>query len=215
MIAKLYLEDKNHFLQLPGKAFECVRYEQLRANKYRFVRVDTMQYSTSPRFAGELVTARISFDTVTILNEKNELIVQHPRLYGEETKSMDWQPYLTLMARRPTALKYSTFYDQLPDEWKDFFENCTSEEKRNGLQLLAVLLKDQDFHVSVEALKLASQHSHPSVETIKHVYYQLLNGRGIRETISLSINVPATSPPTRGLAHYDQLMKPNSEENDK
>ncbi|EJL45577.1 IS21 family transposase [Brevibacillus humidisoli] len=206
LIAELYLEDKERFLQLPGKAYECVRFEQVKADKYGIVRIDQKQYSTSPRFAGQAVLAKISFDTISLLNEENEVIVRHPRLYGETKKSMDWQPYLTLMAKRPTALKYSSFYDQLPEEWKAFFGECTVEEKRNALQLLSVILKEQDFDISLQALRIASEHGHPTTESIKHVYYQLVNGRGIRETLSLPPSVPSTRNSSRGLSHYDRLM---------
>lgn len=89
---------------------------------------------------------------------------------------------------------------------KTCFGECTVEEKRNALQLLSVILKDQDFDISLQALRIASQHGHPTTEAIKHVYYQLVNGRGIRETLSLPPSVPSSRASTRGLSHYDQLM---------
>lgn len=39
-IAELFEEEKEFFLQLPAKEFECVRYEQLKADKYGFIRID-------------------------------------------------------------------------------------------------------------------------------------------------------------------------------
>lgn len=76
-IAELYLADEKRFLQLPGKPYECVRYEQVKADKYGFVRIDRRQYSTSPRFAGQTVRAKLSFDTVTLLQDDNQVIVEH------------------------------------------------------------------------------------------------------------------------------------------
>ena len=205
-IAELYLADEKRFLQLPGKPYECVRYEQVKADKYGFVRIDRKQYSTSPRFAGQTVRAKLSFDTVTLLQDDNQVIIEHSRLYGDEKKAMNWQPYLHLMAKRPTALKYSSFYEQLPEEWQSYLHDCTVEEKRNALQLLAIFMKEQDFSLSTKALGIASEHGHPSAEAIKHVYYQLINGRGIRDTLTLSLTVPISEEATRGLSHYDQLM---------
>lgn len=208
-ISELHLADKEQLLQLPGKAYECIRYEHVKADKYGFIRIDRKQYSTSPRFAGQAVTAKLSFDQVTILNEKNEILITHPRLYGSERKAMNWQPYLTLMAKRPTGLKYSSFYDQLPEEWKIYFEACSLEEKKAALSLLSVLLKEQGFDQPTEALRMASEHGHPTAESIKHVYYQLVNGRGIRETLSLPRlpqKLPMAEIASRGLTHYDQLF---------
>lgn len=208
-IAELYLVDNERFLQLPGKAYKCVRYEYVKADKYGFIRIDGKQYSTSPRYAKQTVTAQVSFDSVSILNDKHEILVTHTRIYGKEKKSMEWQPNLTLMAKRPMALKYSSFYDQLPKEWSNYLENCTLEEKKDALGLLSVILKDQDFNLSTKALIIASKHGHPIAESIKHVYYQLVNGRGVRDTLSLP-QLPKRSlianEATRGLSHYDQLM---------
>src|SRR5690606_8908141 len=49
-LAELYLADKEQFLQLPAKEYECVRYEQVKADKYGYIRVENKLYSTSPRF---------------------------------------------------------------------------------------------------------------------------------------------------------------------
>lgn len=141
MLSELYLADKEHLLQLPAKEFDCIRYERVKADKYGYIRVENKLYSTSPRFAKCMVLAKISFDRVDILTEEYELIVQHPRLYGKEPKSVIWQPYLILMAKRPTAIKYTSFYEQLPIEWQVYLSNCTVPEKQEALQLLSVILK--------------------------------------------------------------------------
>ncbi|OEC83471.1 hypothetical protein A9D46_19035 [Photobacterium damselae subsp. damselae] len=59
----------------------------------------------------------------------------------------------------------------MPEEWKNYFSNCTVQEKKEALQLLAVLLKEHDFEVSTQALRIASQYGHPKVESIKQVFY--------------------------------------------
>lgn len=209
-IAELYLADKQRLLQLPGKPYECVRREKLTADKYGYIRVDERKYSTSPRFAGQRVSVLLGSDKVSILTEGNELVTTHPRLYGDDEKtSMDWQPYLNLIAKRPTALKYTTFFEELPDEWRAYLEACTVEEKKAALRLLSILLKGRDFTMPTEALRMASEHGHPSAETIKHVYYQLLNGRGIRPSLSLPLHpshLPMAQRAERGLSHYDELM---------
>ena len=117
LIAELYEEDKQSFYQLPEKEYHCARTEEVKADKYGYIKVDNRLYSTSPRFAKCGVLARISFDKVEILTQDHELIIGHSRLYGKQKKSMEWQPYLNLMAKRPTAIKYTSFYEQLPQEW--------------------------------------------------------------------------------------------------
>ena len=114
-IRNLYEKDKEAFLYLPAKEYQCIRYETLKADKYGYVQIDTNKYSTSSRFAKMQVLVGITHNRVEILNDDNEVIVKHKRLYGKGKKSMIWQPYLALMARRPKALKYTTFFDQIPN----------------------------------------------------------------------------------------------------
>lgn len=207
LISKLFEEDQKASLVLPSKEYQCVRLETVKADKYGYVKVDKNLYSTSPRFALSKVLIRISYNKVDILTDDHQLVVSHSRLYGQYRKSMKWQPYLKLMAKRPLALKYTSFYDQLPDEWKTYFESCTVAEKPEALRLLASVLKDHDFRKITEALKIASEHGHPSVESIKQVFYQIINGRGIRKEIHLKKPLPNMPNAVRGLAHYDQLIK--------
>ncbi|MBT2708645.1 IS21 family transposase [Pseudomonas sp. ISL-84] len=206
-IEELFEEDKDAFLLLPVKEYECVRYETLKADKYGYIKLDLNLYSTSPRYALNKVLVKISYSRVDILNDDHQLVVSHSRLYGQYRKSMKWQPYLNLMAKRPTALKYTSFYDQLPEEWKNYFGSCTVTEKPEALKLLSIILKDHDFSVITKALVIASEHGHPSVDAIKQVFYQLINGRGIRSELSSKRSLPQLPEATRGLDHYDQLHK--------
>ena len=179
----------------------------MKADKYGYLRVEKNLYSTSPRYALKKVLVRISYNTIDVLSDDHLLVVRHSRLYGQYRKSMKWQPYLTLMAKRPTALKYTTFYEQLPAEWQTYLNACTTPEKSEALRLLGSVLKDYDFGRITKALKIASEYGHPSVESIKQIFYQLINGRGIRPEIHPIQSLPSKPEAARGLEHYDQLLK--------
>lgn len=207
-ISELYSADKEAFLLLPEKEFDCIRYEEVKADKYGYVHFDTNLYSSSPRFALEKVLLKISYEYITVFSLDYKEIVQHHRLYGYKEKSMDWQPYLSLVSKRPTALKYTSFYDQLPDAWQSYFSQCTVEEKKDSLQLLSTILKDNHMEIAVQALLQASENSHPSAESIKQIFYQLVNGRGVRVIAHLPQHTPSMPTITRGLGQYDKLFKP-------
>ena len=96
-------------LVLPSKEYQCVRYETLKADKYGYIKVEKNLYSTSPRFALNKVLVRISYNTIDVLTDDHDLVVSHPPLYAQYRKSIKWQPYLNLMAKRPMALKYTSF----------------------------------------------------------------------------------------------------------
>ncbi|GAE48375.1 hypothetical protein [Mesobacillus boroniphilus] len=67
--------------------------------------------------------------------------------------------------------------------------------------------KDHDFIMITKALVMASERGHPSVDAIKQVFYQLINGRGIRSDIKPRSSLPQLPDATRGLGHYDKLHK--------
>lgn len=202
-ISELFEEDRNAFLHLPAKEYSCVRYETLIADKTGFVQVDTKKYSTSPRYANQEVLVAITYNQVNILTDEYEKLVGHKRIYGNDSKSIEWQPYLSLMARRPTALKYTTFYSQLPGRWQSYLNECTVEEKKQALKLLSSLLKEHSLEKATEALKIASERSHPSSEAIKQVFHQIIHGRGYRETLEMKSSVPDMPVAERGIKKYD------------
>lgn len=207
----LYEEDKEHWLVLPEKEFECARYQDVKADKYGMVSIDKKQYSTTPRFAKQQVSVCITYNMVLILNKNNEVIVRHPRLYGIRRKSMIWQPYLDLLSRRPRAIKYSSIYDQFPSIWTDYLNDCTEEEQKDVLRLLGELLKNDDFTRLNKALQMATTHGHPSVDQIKHYFYTLLNQDHPHVTFTPNVSIPMVPEITRGLSHYDSFFQTGRE----
>ena len=205
--SKLYKVDQENWLMLPEKEFHCARYQDVRADKYGMVTVDKKQYSTSPRFAKQLVRVCITYNTVNILNDRNEVVVKHSRLYGVKRKSMIWQPYLDLLSKRPRAIKYSSIYNQFPTIWSDYLNDCTEEEQKKALRLLGELLKNDDFSLLNEALQTASVHGHPSVDQIKHSFYTILNQNTSHTTIQPKVPLPRVPEITRGLSHYDTFFQ--------
>lgn len=205
-ISRLFEEDREALFYLPPKEYSGVRIETLKADKYGYVLVDSKRYSTSPRYANQKVLVGISYNHINILTDNYEIIVSHERLYGEESKSMIWQPYLSLMAKRPTALKYTTFYNQLPNTWQKYLHECTVEEKKKALLLLSTILKSNRLEIATEALEIASERCHPSSEAIKQVFHQLVHGRGHRQTLKLKSSVPAMPLAERGMNQYDAFF---------
>jgi hypothetical protein len=49
-------------------------------------------------------------------------------------------------------LKYVAFYDQLPVQWKEFFEKSDRDKKKAGLKLLSKMLSESDMATATRAL---------------------------------------------------------------
>ena len=140
LITDLFKQEKFQFMQLPAKRYDNYRLEKHKTNKYAYVRVDKNIYTTSPEVANQEVWVKLKTFSIEILNENYELIVKHPRLYGNHLKSQIWEPYLDEFIKKPKAICYTHFFDELPAGWKKLIEN--SSDKRTALGLLNDYIQD-------------------------------------------------------------------------
>jgi hypothetical protein len=72
---------------------------------------------------------------------------------------------------------------------------------------LAALLKENDMDVATKALITASKYGHPTPDTIKQIFIQIVQGRGVRKSLDLRTTIPAMPPVTRDLDRYDHFME--------
>ena len=68
---------------------------------------------------------------------------------------MDWLSYISLMAKRPTALKYTGFYQELPEVWQDYLSDLPSDKKRDALLTLNTMLQEHNIAAAADALEIA------------------------------------------------------------
>lgn len=115
MIEELFDADKKVLLPINPIDFKVSKFQIAKADRYGNVMFETNLYSSSPKLARESVYLEITSDTVIIMDTKYNPIVTHHRLYEKDGESMDWLPYISLMTKRPTALQYTSFYQELPE----------------------------------------------------------------------------------------------------
>lgn len=157
-------------LPLNKTPFDVYAFESRIADKYAKVSYDNNLYSSSPKYARDTVYVKATSDKVFILNQSYELISEHPRLYGNGLESMKWLPYLELMAKRPTALKYTSFYEELPDNWRKYLGKQDSEGRRKGLTSLHTMLQKHDMRTATEALSFALNNGVQDADSILASY---------------------------------------------
>lgn len=194
-------------LLLPEKQFHCGRILTVKADKSGLIHFETKLYSTSPRFAQKKVLIEVLYNEVRILDDQYVCIVRHPRLYGNQAKSMVWQPYLKLLSQRPRAIKYSGVYDQLPEEWQCYLKGCKEEEQKAAFSLLAELMGSASFEDLTEALRTASALGHPSPEQIKQAFRAQKFNQQPYEAIDTKSAVPTLPEVTRDTARYNVFFE--------
>ena len=152
-LATLFESDRKAMHPVNPKPFDIDLVENRICDKYGKVRFEGNLYSISPKFAKRSVIVKAGSDSLRILDENFREIINHPRLYGKGLESMKWVPYLELMSQRPTALKYTSFYSELPQNWVRFLDSQDYDSKKKALNLLSEMLKEHDMQIASRALE--------------------------------------------------------------
>lgn len=206
LIKELFEEDKKEFFKLPEVAFEVYRYEFAKADNYGKIRLETKIYSTSPNMAGTQVMIKAGAHDIEIFDCDHNLIVRHSRLYGEQRESMIWIPYLELMAKRPTALKYTGLFNQLPLTLKTFLESCDYESKKQTLRVFVRMTQDTDIDKALDALEEGIKCGIRDADGLWATYCRLTSGSLPEVEISLPSSVPELNIYSPDMTVYDQLI---------
>lgn len=207
LISELFMKDKEALLPLPKVPFEVCRLEKAKADNYGKVKFDNGIYSSSPDMANKQVWVKAGASTVEVMDDQYHTIIVHPRLYGNQKESMKWEPYLELMAKRPTALKYTGFFKQLPSTLQDYFSKCDYEGKKAGLKILLKMLQRSGLETSARAFEETLKKGLSDVDSIWAYYCRMT----MKELDSGSMEVPSWLPEVKEFktdaSVYDKLLK--------
>ena len=175
-IAELFEQDRRQLLVLPQIPFDPSRFETVRADAYGMVTLEKgrHRYSTSPRYAGELVRVQITAQKLVVLDESDRPVVIHRRFYGgTKQESMDWLPYLTQLSRRPRALKYTPVYEMMSDLLRHWIDARPPGETGTALALLAELTRRGGFHSACQAVSNSIACGVTDVDSLVALYDRL------------------------------------------
>ena len=206
LIAQLMEEDKTAMLPLPQVPFAAERWKKIHANKYGKVSFDTNIYSASPAVADREVWIKIGAHEVEILTEDYQSIVKHRRLYGKNLEVMNWYPYLTTLAKRPNALKYSGFYRELPEIWQEYLTNCDYQGKKSSLKVLIKILEESDMDTADRSLVECMARGTATSEGIIFSYYRLTQ-ESMEEQLLLPESLMRLDDYALDLNTYDLLLQ--------
>jgi transposase len=206
MIKDLFMEDKQEFFKLPNVSFEVYLHEFAKADNYGKVKFDGRTYSTSPSMAGRQVIVKVGAYDIEILDTDCNHIIEHRRLYGEEKESMNWIPYLELMSKRPTALKYTGLYNQLPQILKEYLDKSDYEGKKQALKLFTKMTVAAGFDTAIESFEEGIKLGVSDPDSIWATYCRLTTGSLPEPELPLPDTVPELKKYTPDFKIYDKLI---------
>lgn len=208
LISDLFQEDLLALINLPDKPFEVFKLQKVTADKYGKVKYEKKLYSTAPAFAQQEVWIKASSNNIEILDSKYNPIQKHKRLYGEQTESMNWLPYIELMAKKPNSLMFTGFFKELPQTVQGYFEQLEYQEKKIALNILHRMVTDSDLDTSLTAFTLALEEGLKDADSIWSMYYTLTTQPVIAKDLEINNpKVPNIIPFDINMKKYDSLMK--------
>ncbi len=206
-IKDIFVEDKKTMLTLNKIEFEVSKIEFVKANKYGKVQLDKKTYSVSPDYAEESLIIKATYEKVIVLDRDYKEIITHERLYGNRQESMNWIPYLQLMAKRPRAIKYTKFYNELPVNWKDYINDSDNENKKEAIKTLYKILEKDTMDIAEKVLDYNLKRGVTDLKSLMISYYTMNKDRSENKVIKLSESTPKQLELKPDLSKYDELMQ--------
>ena len=206
-ISELFAQEQTQFKKLVKKPFDVYRYERRITNGNGYVSYETNTYSTAPEYANKEIMLKATAEEIIIFNGKYEQITSHLRIYEKKKESVDWLLYIPQIIKRPKALKYTGFYNELPAEWKELFEKCGEEESKKLLETLYFMIVHDGIEMALKALLEAKEKGRADRETILAVYYRLVNKTPVPTDIKLPQWVPQLNFEWPKANIYDALLE--------
>jgi len=206
LVKDLFAEDQSKLLPLAAYPFDACRYVPSRTDNYGMARYQTNRYSTAGHFRRADVTLKVDAYTVTVLDEQMQIVVRHPRLYCQKKESMIWTPYLEVLGKRPMAIRYSGFYEGLPQALKIFLDECDLSGRQQVLQLLSKESQSGDIDTPISLLTKAVALKPTDADSLISAYAFVANKPLQVPKGPVSELLPDTPEYTLDLSVYGQLL---------
>ena len=121
---------------------------------------------------------------------------------------MNWIPYLELMSKRPTALKYTGLYNQLPSILKEYLDKSNYEGKKHALKLFTKMTLGTNLNTAIEAFEEGIKLGVSDPDSIWAIYCRLTTGTLPEPEVCLPDTVPELKEYIPDIKVYDMLIIP-------
>ena len=208
-VAEVWAEERADLMPLP-RPFDGFVEHSKRVSPTCLVHVERNRYSVPASFANRPVSVRLYAERVVIVAE-GRIIAEHARLVARShlpgRTVYDWRHYLSVLQRKPGALRNGAPFTGLPEGFKRLRAVLLKrpDGEREMVEILALVLH-HDEEAVLTAVELALESGVPSKPHVLNLLGRLL------ESARPS---PIEAPPTLALAiepqanvgRYDELRK--------
>jgi transposase len=207
-IAECWEEERPHLMLVPI-AFDGFVEHSKRVSSTCLITFDRNRYSVPSSFANRPISLRVYADRLVIVAEA-QVIAEHQRVFARDHsvpgKTMyDWRHYLSVVQRKPGALRNGAPFAELPDSFKRLQRKLLKRRggDREMANILAlVLLHDEQLVEQAVATSLAT--GQPSQQHILNCLSRLsdtVKPEPLKPPAALTLMIE----PVANTARYDNL----------
>jgi len=194
---------------LPDIPFDTAQYKCVSTDKWgKFSLYGGKHiYSASPGFAQQEIWIKVTAEEVIALDQKQQVIAKHRRLYGDEVQeSMQWLPYLKFIAKKPRSLRNSGIYTMMPESMQQYLDNCQNSERGKILKVLSELTERSGFENAVQTVDQAIAYQANDAASLQNLFRRLFSDMPELPPLQLPSDVPALTQLPSGIQQYDTFL---------
>lgn len=169
-IEEVWLEELDSLMSMPV-AFDGFVEHTKRVSSTCLITFERSRYSVPASFANRPVSLRVYADRIVVVAEAN-VIAQHKRHIVRDHRSQgitlyDWRHYLTVVQRKPGALRNGAPFTELPESFNQLQKILLNRQggDREMADILALVMTHDETQVE-KAIELAMQSERPSKQHV-------------------------------------------------
>jgi hypothetical protein len=210
-IAEAWAGEKPSLMALPP-AFDGFVEHTKRVSPTCLIHLDRNRYSVPASFANRPVSVRVYPERIVVAAE-GRILCEHPRIIARShhlpgQTVYDWRHYLSVIQRKPGALRNGAPFTELPEAFKRLQGSLLKRPggDREMVEILALVLQ-HDEEAVLCAVELALEGGLPTKTHILNILHRLVDGK----TSAASVNAPQalalSREPQANVERYDALRE--------
>ena len=203
------LAQEQPYLMPIGRAFDGYVGHPKRISPTCLVTFERNRYSVPSSFANRPVSLHVYPDRLIVIAE-NQVIAEHTRLFNRHhlkaATVYDWRHYLSVLQRKPGALRNGIPFAELPDAFKTLqkilLKRAGGDREMVDVLALVLLYEEQDVLAAVE---LALETGAPSKQMVMNLLSRLTEEAPI-PPVEIPTALVLQVEPLANVARYDSLL---------
>jgi transposase len=176
-IADVYADERACMMELP-RPFDGFVEHTKRVSPTCLITFESNRYSVPASYANRPISVRVYADRLVFVAEA-QVIAEHVRLiirsHGMGRTIYDWRHYLSVLQRKPGALRNGAPFTELPDAFKRLQAILLKRQggDREMVEILALVLQHEEAEVLM-AVELALESGAPSKQHVLNLLKRLI-----------------------------------------